>query len=100
MHTPGPWKVGSRHPGRVIADGGFIACCTRHPDDDDQPNEVEAANAHYIVRAVNSHASLLAACEAIVETDRKRAGITVNPHALYLEAVRLARAALALVKGE
>jgi hypothetical protein len=53
-HTPGPWKVGTKHPGRVMAANGrgnVIAYCTPHPDDTDSPTEEEAANARLIAQA-------------------------------------------------
>jgi len=91
-YTPGPWKIGSRHPGRVIADGAFVACCTSHPDDDDQPNEVEAANARLIaaapelVVALEDLEPLLDSCWDLVDPPDK-------------ERITQARAVLAKVKG-
>ena len=49
-HTPGPWKVGARHPGRIIAPEShtIIAYTT---EDDEMPREHEAANAQLIAAA-------------------------------------------------
>ena len=54
--------------------------------------------ANLIVRAVNLldvMEEAKAALEALILTDTKRAGITVNPHELYCDAVAKAKAVLA-----
>ena len=66
-HTPGPWIASGcvvyGGDGKAVADLVAGVCnvpSTRHPD-------VVEANAAFIVRAVNNHAKLLAALEALRE---------------------------------
>ena len=63
-HTPLPWRI-SRIASTCIEDenGRTVASCggyQSHPEDSNPENQ---ANTHLIVRAVNSHAELVKACE-------------------------------------
>lgn len=60
--------------------------------------EIDVA-VRYARRAVNTFDEAKAALQAIVLTDTKRVGITVNPHILYCEAVAKAKAVLARMSG-
>lgn len=61
-HTPIPWLIDGSNSNEFIvsADGGRVASCCVNGR---YWREAEA-NAEFIVRAVNSHAALVAACEA------------------------------------
>jgi hypothetical protein len=72
MHTPLPWKIEER-----VSQGIFIM--GNIPDDYDKtvcvmqwtsplvPRDIKMADAEFIVRAVNSYADLLKACEFFIE---------------------------------
>jgi hypothetical protein len=74
-HTPLPWRI-SQERNRTIIFGGTgrgaqwvaIIATTDDPDTD-------AANAAFIVRAVNSHAALLAACQLALEVVENEWGL-------------------------
>ena len=78
QHTPIPWKA-QRFPGQddytIWAPGATIA---RVPLRDVSINE-QKANAEIIVRAVNSHAELLAAAKEVMDTLRDH-GPGIVPH--------------------
>ena len=59
-HTPTPWEV---RGGLVVTGprGGLVARC----DSDAAPPTTARRNAAFIVRAVNAHAALLSALEAV-----------------------------------
>ena len=67
--TPRPWKVGTRNPGRVMTDFKVIA----QTDfiDESHPTSEHEANARLIVRAVNAHDELLAACKLALTFSRE-----------------------------
>lgn len=54
-HTPGPWRIGKRFPGRVIRGDRVVALCTPNGCDD-SPNAEEAANARLIAAAPTLYA--------------------------------------------
>lgn len=100
-HTPGPWHS----PGlseihdeqhRVIAECGT---------DDEIPGDECQANADFIVRAVNLHAELLAALEALLHEyalahdDEDKRGDPYLDFNSWEEVIQ-ARAAIARAKGE
>ena len=49
-HTPGPWKVGTKHPCRVIGGHDLIAYCCE-PFDEGTEYDWQKANAHLIAKA-------------------------------------------------
>lgn len=63
--TAGPWRAGTRGGKDMTtvytADGAVIVC---HVDTSAPEDGEREANAAFIARACNSHANLLAACEA------------------------------------
>ena len=63
-HSPLPWRLGVKHPGRIISQD-FVAQVTVHFDDDDFLTNQERANAEFIVRACNAFPDLLAAVKAL-----------------------------------
>ena len=96
QHTKGPWQVGpgnviwSKRPEYAIAD-------IRYPKADScNPRTIEEskANANFIVVAVNSHADLVAALEAIAR------GLTNGQLERGETPATIARAALKAAKGE
>lgn len=76
-HTPGPWVVGDESwegdgAGGIVveAQDGLMVALVYCPTDRGEPENAtptDRANAEFIVRAVNSHADLLAALEALME---------------------------------
>ena len=103
MHTPLPWITRGE---RVVAHrphvtGGYneesVLSLTRPPAE-------RLANVHLIVRAVNSHAALLAACELALPVLRdQHAALAPIMHGGVCpdrEAMFAVEAALALAKGE
>lgn len=63
-HTPGPWALFPNMHCVRQADGPGIAMCSMRAWSDD----VNAANAAFIVRACNAHDDLLIACQLALET--------------------------------
>ncbi len=73
LHTPVPWHLGT--DGNVYSGttgGRLIATVDHNANGDDVPSS-KPDNADLIVRAVNSHADLLAACEAVLEYTKQYA---------------------------
>ena len=125
QHTPGPWEAYDCEPeeqatGAMIfaedgtEDGRLICTIAKskrvQPDDKRRLaysvlTEEDAANAEFIVRAVNCHEDLLAAAVAIVETQPhfQKPGSAHKPgsdvYRRYEAGVAL-RAAIAKAKGE
>ena len=66
-HTKTPWRIGRNGADYCVfaGDEKFIADCDRSDDMDGSPEDI--ANAAFIVRAVNSHAALVATLENILE---------------------------------
>ena len=62
QHTPTPWQFDNDDI--LGPDGRLIAAMA---DDDGVPFRNEIANAAFIVRAVNTHGKLLAACKALLD---------------------------------
>lgn len=94
--TPGPWTLGTKHPGRVLAKNeplgtGFI-CTTSPCGDDDNPTEKEMADANLIA----SDPDLLAACEAAKWYLMKRPEMTDASNELLFQLDK----AIAKAKGE
>jgi hypothetical protein len=108
-HTPPPWRLsksalvvlaGDDDPGAGFP-GGRVVALTLPPD---YKLATRRANAAFIVRAVNAHAGLLAACEAAhaVLLALPWGVYDVRPRdewPAYLNAVELARAAIAAARG-
>jgi hypothetical protein len=101
-HSPLPWSVGVANSGDQIDDGapgiesadGWTVCDvwpSACPDCDSLRFAI--ANAEFIVRAVNSHADLLAALKAIVAADE------VKSLDRIVAAIPAARAAIAKAEG-
>ncbi len=70
-HTPIPWTIqeASKGPDRdygIMANGGVIAEVFEHGGSEYEICVDAEANAAFIVRAVNNHAKLLKALEAVV----------------------------------
>ena len=67
-HTPLPWRLGRNGADCLIFKGEhkFVADCDSADEDSDGTDE-DRANAAFIVRAVNSHAALVATLENILE---------------------------------
>lgn len=94
-HSPLPWVIGTAVPDTVFdADHRGVASCARLLNDE--------ANAALIVRAVNSHADLLAALEWAMGTIQPpiHDGENGNPLSSYGAEYAAARAAIAKAKGE
>ena len=68
LHTPTPWYLGEMEvdPGEGGWDGTIRSAADAYEigEDYEIADVVDLADAEYIVRAVNSHADLLDACEA------------------------------------
>ena len=94
--TPRPWFARQFRVGgdwSIVVEGGTVCVATGKGE------STNAANLALIIRAVNTFDEAKAALQAIVLTDTKRVGITVNPHILYCEAVAKAKAVLARMSG-
>lgn len=87
-HTPTPWQVATHDTNRRIVDKDWHSVCIATP----KPSKPESwANAAFIVRAVNSHAALVAALQSIADSGHlESCNDTIRDRAL---------AALALAKG-
>jgi len=90
--TPVPWKVADGPDRGIIltADDAEVEVCRVTADNTDWP--VVEADAKLIVRAVNSHAALVAACEGLLDEN------DTEPHGECDCAQCVARAALAAAK--
>lgn len=101
-HTPTPWHTGGNGGLIVFASDGY-AVANATVFHGKQEDGESAANSRYIVRAVNSHAALVAAVEGILE---KMNEIPDYPDGCQKDRVfaefefDALRAALALAKGE
>lgn len=67
-HTELPWAIGSTSDdigivARNAGHGGKLVAMVVYDEDEAQDEDERFANAQLIVRAVNSHAELLAACK-------------------------------------
>ena len=103
--TPGPWRIRySEDRADAFIERGdrsditdiqsrLIAQCFMHDLED-------AANAAFIVRAVNSHADLVAALELIAGADNVKDGTFVSELHFVDELQGIARAALAAAKAQ
>lgn len=97
MHTPTPWNTTEPQPGVKIAimaqDGQHVA------DVIDQGLGVDTANmkanADFIVRAVNSHEDLLAACKQAMGAFVNHLDYDCNESSVERESYRALRAAIA-----
>ncbi len=100
MHTPTPWQA---NQSELAASSPL--CSIRGPNGAYQVcSDTNAANAAFIVRAVNSHAALVEALELISEHDEfthpKDAPLHIKQAYAILNQLRVkARAALTLAKG-
>ena len=94
-HTPEPWQAEIDDDGifhiTAVEDGEkvFVA----RVNGDTEYAQKFSANAHLIVRAVNNHANLLAACKAVLSSPRY--GDTPSA-----EAVEMVRATIAQVERQ
>jgi len=103
-HTPGPWHVGHDMQTIRCKSGDPVAYRTENPF----PASVNAANAAFIVRAVNSHEALVEALEtaaaqldAAAEAVRAPHPSTANEQAAGIrEWATTARARLASLQPE
>jgi hypothetical protein len=61
-HTPTPWRAANKSPTKVCDGIGHkVASCTTHAGGDQwRTHEQAAANAAFIIRAVNNHEALVA----------------------------------------
>ena len=97
-HTPGPWTLGTRHPGRVLARGsvnGFVAMVCALAEDTASPSEQELANARLIAAAPalkDAVQEMLDNLDEIQPTHLEALGLTVVLDKL--------RAAIAKATGE
>lgn len=84
QHTPGPWKVKTpkglvgleREGDRLIVSEEtkeHVAAVFQYRNDNHKDKTTSLANAEFIVTACNSHADLLAACEALIGRAEKYA---------------------------
>ena len=98
-HTPIPWKLDAKptdYPQAVASSDGTVVAITGN----------DRANAAFIVRAVNSHADLLAALESIVgiiadAVDQRIRSGRLPPIAGLLSSIEdTAAAAIQTAKGE
>ena len=60
-HSPTPWHVDADTPSRIYGSDGYVVARTHFGG---ACPALNAANAAFIVQAVNAHDDLLAACEA------------------------------------
>ena len=109
-HTPTPWHLGERHPGRILAtqewpDMGsfvsrqttaFVATVCNHSDDEDSPNEQESANAAYIIKAANAYPELVACLRATYGELARH----LSPTSQLMGSCAKARALLAELEGK
>ena len=98
-HTPTPWHVNRA----LTRDGSALWANVYSETNDDSYNIIahmqdgdKLANASFIVRAINAHEALVEALEAMLGINNPQGGEI--GHIDYLEAVKLARAALAKAK--
>ncbi len=67
-HTKGPWRIGIKHPGRVIGEARVVAYCIQPEFEDDIKYgdwDEEKANARLVAAAPE----LLEACKLALEVD-------------------------------
>lgn len=91
-HTPTPWHAGHDEDGHLVFNSDLSAVVAG-TDTDEGNYETEHANAEFIVRAVNSHADLLAACELVIRQHDEVGG--TDNDTIYLAGLIAARAAIA-----
>ena len=63
-HSPGPWRTGSKHPCRVIADGHLVAYACE-PQDEGTEYKEQIANARLIAAAPRMLQTLQAFVKAV-----------------------------------
>lgn len=113
-HTPGPWRIGNRHPCRVIAvrespDAGTWVADTCREQDEGTEQPEQLANARLIAAAPETaaerdrlkalNAELLAALQAFVTDCDERATGRFHPMHPTHEICVAARAAIAKARG-
>jgi hypothetical protein len=105
-NTPLPWKLHDRHGGDLITDEagkcGVARMIVRiHSIEEMHPAEMRA-NGDLVVRAVNAHADLLAACEAVLQRintgENPAAGCVAAPTA-EIACRQMLESAIAKAKG-
>jgi hypothetical protein len=101
-HSPLPWKVASgyREDGCAkITNGEHFGLASVVVEVDGRPYPEGEANAALIVRAINSHAALVAALEKVALFGENPTALAIGHTAALMELGRNARAALALARG-
>jgi hypothetical protein len=99
-HTPTPWDIfpDYEHAALTIGHYGKSAPLVTHVCD--LPNmHGSQANAEFIVRAVNSHAALVAALEKVALFGENPTALAIGHTAALMELGRNARSALTLARG-
>lgn len=67
MHSPTPWRMAI--PANIYADGNWIATTNVNPITNAN-NDATAANARFIVKAVNNYHALVEALEAAIHAHK------------------------------
>lgn len=100
QHTPGPWKIFNawEHKGVIAFSriGNDEKSVIRSENTQTDIYATNEADLHLIAAAPE----LLEACEKIIKYDEAPASGVVDHNAIYENAIRLARAAIAKAKGE
>lgn len=91
-HTPTPWKISTRDPSTIVSGKRWVATSSRNGvlvDD-------MMYNAAHIVRCVNSHDALLAACKELAADLASHATFGLNAREVAM--LRRAEAAIQLAE--
>ena len=101
-HTPGPWRIGTNYPCRIIGGGGVIAYAC-DPQDEGTEREEEKANARLIALAPEM-ATALRKCVATCDAGFKQLGMSGPDPArmgkIWFETYQEFRALLARLEAE